>query len=216
MSASFHPIDDVLLAYAAGSLDQAMALLVASHLTLCPRCRDEVARAEAVGGALLDDLPPSDTALDLLDVVLARLDEPAPAVPVKLLPPLPGSILPQPLRQSLGGDLDRVRWKRLGQGLEQALVLQSGPSRARLYRIAPGLRIPEHGHDGNELTLVLQGGFSDLNGHYLAGDIACADDGVVHRPTADRDGYCLCLAVTDAPLRLTGLLGRLVSPFLNL
>lgn len=157
MSASFHPIDDVLLAYAAGSLDQAMALLVASHLTLCPRCRDEVARAEAVGGVLLDDLPPTDTALGLLDAVLARLDEPAPAVPVSLPPPAPGSILPQPLRQSLGGDLDRVRWKRLGQGLEQALVLQSGRSRARLYRIAPGLRIPEHGHDGTELTLVLQG-----------------------------------------------------------
>lgn len=34
MSARFHPTDDLLLAYAAGSLDQAMSLLVASHLTL--------------------------------------------------------------------------------------------------------------------------------------------------------------------------------------
>lgn len=216
MSARFHPTDDLLLAYAAGSLDQAMSLLVASHLTLCPRCRDEVSRAEALGGALLDEQPPSGSLDHLLDAVLGRLDEPEPIVPRPAPITRPGSILPRPLQHAIGGDLDGLRWKRLGQGLEQALVLQSGRSRARLYRIAPGLRIPEHGHDGTELTLVLQGGFSDVNGHYLPGDIACADEDVVHRPTADRDLACVCLAVTDAPLRLTGFVGRLVSPFLNL
>lgn len=216
MSARFHPTDDLLLAYAAGSLDQAMSLLVASHLTLCPRCRAEVSRAEALGGALLDEQPPSGSLDHLLDALLCRLDDPEPIVTRPAPITRPGSILPRPLQQAVGGDLDGLRWKRLGQGLEQALVMQSGRSRARLYRIAPGLRIPEHGHDGTELTLVLQGGFSDVNGHYLPGDIATADEDVVHRPTADETVPCICLAVTDAPLRLTGLVGRLVSPFLNL
>jgi putative transcriptional regulator len=34
-------------------------------------------------------------------------------------------------------------------------------------------------------------------------------------PTADDDGDCVCLAVTDAPLRLTGPIGRLFNPFIR-
>lgn len=32
---------------------------------------------------------------------------------------------------------------------------------------------------------------------------------------ADPDGECLCLAVTEAPMRLTGVVGRLIAPFLK-
>lgn len=215
MTASFHPADEFLLAYGAGSLDEATALLVATHLTLCPRCRDEVARIETVGGTMLEDLPRAEMQAGALDAVLARLDE--PTLPQRCRPrPTAPSFIPEPLRSYLGGGIDDIRWKRLANGLEQSLVLESGRARARLYRIAPGVTIPEHGHEGNELTLVLRGGFRDINGHYGPGDVASADDAVTHNPVADHDGACICLAVTDAPLRLTGLLGRLVSPFLNL
>lgn len=228
MSAAFHPSDDLLASYAAGSLDEATGLLIASHLTLCPACRDTVDRAEVVGGALLDSLVPDDTAMapvsaDALARVLSRLDDPLP-VPHRAPPPSAPQAqagaaaegLPAPLRQYLGGGLDTVRWTRLARGLEQSLVVDSGRVRARLYRIAPGVTIPDHTHHGSELTLVLHGGFSDLNGHYGRGDVASADSTVSHRPSADPDGPCICLAVTDAPLRLNGWVGRLISPFLNL
>ena len=42
--------------YAAGSLSEPVALLIATHLALCPRCRHEVEEFEALGGALLEDL----------------------------------------------------------------------------------------------------------------------------------------------------------------
>lgn len=224
MSASFHPSDELLMAYGAGSLDEATALLVASHLTLCPRCRSEVARIEAMGGSFLEELPPAAMGGDALAGILAKLDDtPAPTPPTLRRKPAQtatsakaGPLIPAPLRGYLGGGLENVRWKRLTDGLEHALVVQSGRTRARLYRIAPGIPIPEHGHGGAELTLVLQGGFSDHAGHYLVGDVACADDDTIHHPVADADGHCICLAVTDAPLRLTGLVGRLISRFLNL
>jgi putative transcriptional regulator len=38
---------------------------------------------------------------------------------------------------------------------------------------------------------------------------------VDHRPVAGRSGDCICLAVTDAPLRLTGPIGRLFRPFVH-
>jgi putative transcriptional regulator len=38
----------------------------------------------------------------------------------------------------------------------------------------------------------------------------------VHRPVVDSDEECICLAVLDAPLKLTGMIGRLVNPFLRM
>lgn len=72
--------------------------------------------------------------------------------------------------------------------------------------------MPAHGHGGEEHTLVLCGAFSDHGGHYAAGDVALADAGVTHRPKADPGEDCICLAVTDAPLRFKGPAG----PILNL
>ena len=53
-----HPSEARLLDYASGALPEPMALLIATHLALCPACRRTVAELEAVGGALLEALPP--------------------------------------------------------------------------------------------------------------------------------------------------------------
>ncbi|MGL1147904.1 zf-HC2 domain-containing protein, partial [Vibrio parahaemolyticus] len=66
-----HPSNSLLLDYAAGTLDEASSLLIATHLTLCPHCRREVAAAEAIGGSLLDDLPAAPLRPGALDAVMA-------------------------------------------------------------------------------------------------------------------------------------------------
>jgi len=55
-----HPSDERLLEYASGAAPEPIALLVATHLALCPACRHVTAELEAVGGALLETLPPKD------------------------------------------------------------------------------------------------------------------------------------------------------------
>jgi putative transcriptional regulator len=62
---------------------------------------------------------------------------------------------------------------------------------------------------------VLAGGFSDGDGHYVRGDLSFSDGEVDHSPRADDDGECICLTVTDAPLRLTGPLMRFLNPFVR-
>ena len=37
-----------------------------------------------------------------------------------------------------------------------------------------------------------------------------------HQPIADSHRDCICLIATDAPLRFTGLMGRLMQPFIGL
>jgi putative transcriptional regulator len=216
MSATYHPSDELLVAYGAGSLDEAASLLVATHLALCPRCRAEVGRVEALGGAVIETLPPSDLGADALASILARLDQlPEPIMPRRPTAALSG--LPSPLRDYLPTtSMDALPWKRLAAGIEQAILLQARGIRARLLRIGAGIVVPEHGHGGMELTMVLQGGFADLGRGYARGDVAMADQQVVHSPMADGGETCLCLAVTDGPLKLTGLVGMLVNPFLDL
>ena len=220
MIPTHHPSDDYLIAYAAGSLEEPLSLVVATHLALCPRCRKEVERLEALGGVLLEDEVAAETATDdrSLERVLDRLDAPAPitAAP-KPRQAVPDDLrVPAPLRDYLGGGLEQLDWKA-HKGFDEAELLSDTPGfRTRLMRIKSGTAMPAHTHRGNELTLVLTGGFSDEQGHFLRGDLAEADPSVKHQPIADPGEDCICLAVTDAPLRLTGPVGRLLNPFLRI
>lgn len=221
-----HPSLELLLDYAAGSTGEAAGLALATHLALCPECREVVAQLESVGGALLEAIEPAAVPPDALDNLLARLDKPVP-VPVPdhrspadaaMLGRAPTS-LPQPLRSYIGQDLETIRWKRVMRGVEKAEVAvdrgRTGNVRARLLRIAPGVRVPRHTHAGTEMTLVLAGGFRDGDKQYRRGDFSFGDKATDHSPVADDDGECLCLTVTDAPLRLTGPLMRLLNPFIR-
>lgn len=213
-----HPSEARLLDYVAGSMVEPMSLLVATHLAFCPRCRRGAHELEALGGALLEELEPTPLAGDGLARVLARLERPAEEADDRAprLSMAGEPDLPEPLRSCIGGPLASLSWRRLGP-LGQASLLPGYPGMTtRLLAIRAGTAMPSHTHEGAELTLVLRGAFHDQTGHYLRGDVAEADGDVDHRPVVDEDADCLCLAVTDAPLKLTGRLGRLINPFLRL
>ena len=212
-----HPSEEMLLSYAAGSMNEPLALLVATHLALCPECRRKVAAYEMLGGEELERQQPTTVASDSLVRVLELLDEPeAPSENLRLKQAIVGDIrLPQPLRDYVGSSLDSVAWHQRGGIAELSLLPDRDSFKTRLMRIKPKTAIPEHSHHGSEYTLVLAGGFSDHTGHFLRGDVAIADPDVQHRPIADVGEDCICLAVTDAPLRFTGTIARLLSPLLQ-
>ena len=213
-----HIPEEMLLDYASGALAWPFGVLVATHMALCPRCRSEVSLFENMAGDLMSAIPEESTATDLLSRTLACLDEPAPLVTEgeRKSPSAESDIrLPQPLRDLVDGSLDGLAWKGLG-GLRQVGILSETSGHvANLMRIRPGMAMPRHTHGGLELTLVLTGGFSDENGHYRRGDVSVADASVDHRPIADDDEECLCLAVSEKSPRLTGPFGRLLNPFIS-
>ena len=57
MTPAHHLDHSTILAYAAGTLDESIGLVVASHLAWCPQCRAAVRAAEALGGELMEQLP---------------------------------------------------------------------------------------------------------------------------------------------------------------
>jgi putative transcriptional regulator len=207
MTLVHHPEPELLLAYAAGSTDAAMSLLLATHLTFCPPCRRAVALAEQAGGILLDDLPPAPLAPAALENTLARLEAPE----TRKAPIVSHDHTPMPLRHWLGRDLGQMRWRRMGAQLAYIPLYRRGNVRMRLLRGAPGADVGCHGHRGQEYTLVLAGGYSDQTGSYGLGDFQTAAEGLKHNPKADPEG-CINLAVTTAPLRFEDIIPRLVAP----
>lgn len=215
--ANRHPIgDEFLLDYAAGTAPEPIALVVATHAALNPQSRETLSRLEAAGGAMLSGLSPASVSAASLDRVLARL-ETQEATPLPTRPPVADALLPPALRAHVPKGIEALPWRRRAGGLAEAELPCGDGKRYKvsLLRIGAGRSIPRHSHRGEEMLLVLDGGFSDEHGHYVRGDVCFADAAVEHHPVADADGDCLCLAVTEGPIRIKGPLGFLLRPFLR-
>ena len=204
-----HPSEETLLGYAAGGLDEAYRVVVATHLAGCSACRDAVLLAERVGGGVLDGLDAAPMAAGALDRALARLDEPAPPTP-RLTPPPPG------LPATLAG-YQLGRWRNIGKGFGFATLMPPEGKRAglHLFRIEPGMRIAGHGHHGLELTMVLQGAFRDHSGVFAAGDVAENAEDHEHAPMAVGDVSCISLIALSGRLQFHHWMARLLQPLIG-
>ncbi|QJF49976.1 ChrR family anti-sigma-E factor [Roseobacter ponti] len=209
-----HLNDAVLMAYSAGTLPEAFNLIVASHLSLCDDCRARAGSFDALGGEILDRQAEAGVSADSFEATMALIESGAPDTIE--VPALENAVLPGPLRDYVGGDLDAIRWKPVGMGVKQAILPTSKEATARLLFIPAGAAMPDHGHHGTEMTMVLKGAFQDDDGYFARGDVEIADSDLHHTPVADIHEDCICLAVTDAPLRFDRLLPRIAQRFLRI
>lgn len=217
MTIKFHISNNVLLSYSAGTLDEASGLLVATHLALCPHCRARNIAADSLGGYLLDSIEPAPVSPTMRDAVLSRVRNEVSSDPAKPSSPASSNVIPDPLRTYLGGDVDDLQWKWLAPRVQQVPVPTIDQrSQARLLRFQSGLTVPSHGHNGRELTLVLTGSLCDRDTVLYRGDIAETDERTEHQPFAGPGEDCICLAVTDAPLRFKSMLARLLQPIFGI
>jgi len=213
MSIRHHLSDQLLMAYAAAGLPEAFSLVVATHVSLCDDCRARLDSFDAVGGVLVDMADEVALEADALAAALARIER--PIAPVAATRRAPG-VFPTPLQDYVGGDLAAVRWRRVGGGVRQAILPTGKDATVRLLYIPAGTAVPDHGHRGLELTLVLQGAFADASDTFARGDVEIADEAVEHIPVALAGADCICLAATDAPLRFRGWIPRLAQPLLRI
>ncbi len=212
MTIKHHISDALLMGYAAGTLPEAFSLLIATHVSLCDDCRAQLAAFEAVGGAIVEDqgAAMSDGALD---EAMTRIMGPAPAPQKRAMR---SGILPGPLADYVGGDLASVKWKNIAGGVRQAILPTAPGATVRLLYIPAGKAMPDHGHRGLELTMVLQGAFSDAGGRYGRGDVETATEDLDHTPIAEVGEDCICLAATDASLKFHGIFARLLQPLFRI
>ncbi|MEP5153040.1 ChrR family anti-sigma-E factor [Planktotalea sp.] len=211
MSAITHHIpDSMIAAYASGNLPQPFAMVVASHISVCTECRAALGAHQTVGGALIEQSDEIAISADMKNNMMALLDEPVTPKPVYDAK----GVYPGPVMQALKGK--PPRWKSLGMGVKQSILAQEGSGSVRLLYIPAGQAVPDHSHNGLELTLVLQGSFSDETGRFARGDVEIGDTDLEHTPIADAGDPCICLAATDAPLRFNALIPRLLQPLFRI
>ncbi|HEY1453605.1 MAG TPA: ChrR family anti-sigma-E factor [Roseiarcus sp.] len=208
---SHHPSDLTLARLAAGTLGAGPQLVVATHLSGCPQCRDRLRSFEAVGGAMLDGAPPTLLSPDAFARALERLDEADP--PTEPAPRVLHPDLPPPLNTYEIGP-----WRRVGRGFRwRRLTLPEAPdANVIMLKVAAGQPLPHHGHTGAEYTQVLTGSFTDSLGQYRVGDCIEMDEDVNHQPVVDQDGECICLAAVEGRLKLSGWVGRLIQPLIGI
>lgn len=210
-----HLTEPLLMGYAAGTLPEAFNLVVATHISMCDTCRAALAEYDAVGGEIMKSSDPVDVSEGALAATLALIEK-GPQEKAPALQPAVSSVFPTPLRDYVNGDLDAVKWRKVGGGVSQMLLSTSNGASVRLLRIPAGTAVPDHGHRGTELTLVLQGAFVDATDRFATGDVEVANEDLNHTPVAEDGMDCICLAATDAPLRFNSLLPRIAQRFIGI
>lgn len=210
-----HLTEPLLMGYAAGTLPEAFNLVVATHITMCDDCRAALAGYDAVGGEIMLSNDAVTVAEDALAATMAMIDngfgteKPAPVR-------TQNTVFPGPLQDYVKGDLDNLKWRKVGGGVSQMVLKTSRYASVRLLRIPAGTAMPDHGHRGTELTLVLQGAFMDEHDRFGAGDVEVANEDMHHTPVAEAGMDCICLAASDAPLRFNGIIPRLAQRFIGI
>ena len=213
-----HHIDDAtLLSYSAGALPAALVVVASAHLERCPECRDRLLDADQIGGALMQqqrvDTPPAE---DARAAMLALLDvEPEvehAALPIEIVEERDPDRLPSALHPWFGKSMRALRWRRVAPGVQRILASGITGGDLMLLRIAPGSKLPLHSHGGSELTVILDGAYDDMLGHFGPGDVADLDGDIQHQPVTSPGVPCICVAATDAPLKFSGWVARTLQP----
>lgn len=211
-----HLTDELLMAYSAGTLPEPFSLVVATHVSLCDACRAQLDTYDTLGGAVLTDCDEVALSDDSFEATLHLIAAGGDAGQGEPRCAVPGSVFPKPLQEYVGGDLADVKWRNVGGGVRQSVLKREGAESVRLLHIPPGMEIPDHGHRGAEMTLVLKGAFADESGRFARGDVEIANEDLEHTPIAEEGEDCICLICTDAPLRFNSLIPRIAQPFIGI
>jgi len=216
---SHHPKEDMLLEFSAGTLDAVPSMCVSVHLHFCERCRAKVSQLNEVGAQIFSEQYSESVESDTLDKIFARIDSQDSTESVVKVPTTKDTpysnypVLVQKLIEATNGP----KWKKLTSSLDVArLVTGQSQFEVALHRICAGGVTSTHSHSGNEYTVVLKGSFSDEDGIYRPGDFLVRRAGETHQPMGAKNGECICFSALESPIRLPGLLGWVMRPFLRL
>lgn len=213
MTILHHPTAETLAAFAAGTLDEARALPVATHVSLCPQCRAQMAGFAEVGGALLEAAPLAAMSSDAFERTLERaLAGPPPAANAAAAR-RPDETLPATLAHYAVGP-----WRPIARGVQFRPVEVASADAVRVFMLKapPGTRLPRHRHTGTEWTCVIEGAFRHQLGRFGAGDFDEADERHEHHPVVEDGVPCLCIVAMQGSIRLQSVLGRLLQPFIRI
>ncbi|MGI9295421.1 MAG: ChrR family anti-sigma-E factor [Pseudomonadales bacterium] len=208
---TYHPDKSMLVDYSAGNMSFGPALCVTAHLEYCQLCQRELQGMTTLGAVLMEQQRGTEVSPELLDRVMQEIDNEDP-LPTQPTPRKKQSVL----LNFVPRDLQSMAWHGMSDTLKTHELDVGDPCHlVTLIRMRRGGAVPKHTHKGQEITLVLQGGFSDANGSYRVGDFVECTSEIEHQPVAHQDEDCICLTSRSAPIKFTGPFMRSLNPFVR-
>lgn len=215
-----HPALDLLIKYAGRRLNEPLSLFLATHISLCSHCRQEVRALELIGDNLPDPQPLETIERKvLLTAIKDKLSSMPKPEPLPSPQPYPtqtpsGNIvnwpIPVPLKSYISEGINHLSWSNVMGATAVALPVNDDDGyTASLFWLQRGKTASRHTHVGIEYIMPLIGSVADDRGVWHAGDVQVNDFSVTHSPTVGTNMDCLCLGVASGEPKLVGLWDRL-------
>jgi putative transcriptional regulator len=215
---NYHPTDKQLQQFAEGNISSALALVVSAHCDVCSQCQEKVDDINIELSSVIENIRAHDYVDPAFEKMLASIMH-LPIVDTKpVVAPrieLDGRFfdVPRPLQRFVK---NTGNWSHLLGKVWQAPVDLGDAGMANFIYMEKGGRVPEHTHKGTELTLVVDGEFSDGLADYDSGDFIIMDNEHIHSPHSNAVEGCLVFSIVDKPLHFTSGIARLLNPFSHL
>jgi len=200
-------LDTMLTDYVAGRLSPAKHGLMAEFQRANTIAANDVAIQEAVAGQLLEDAEGEALRADFFDDL------------VQVIAELPQMDVDDEPRSSISESLKDIKWRSRLPGISTHDVIgkpNGEGDRLFFLKVKPGFTIWDHSHSGDEWVLVLKGSYVSGGKLYDVGALHIENEGTQHALTASNDQDCVCLVMTQGPVKMHSRLGKILSPIVGL
>jgi putative transcriptional regulator len=215
-----HPKLELLQCYVKGELPASLSAAITMHIDMCSVCKQKVIQLTEQQSYVSFEEPDVDTftinSLDNIDELNFEqmistitdsndIDTIEPKIEKKITFKNKVYTLPSVLNNMVLGKTASV-----GKLARTRIQLDENEIHSSLLHIEPGGSVPEHTHNGFELTVLIEGTFSDEAGDYVAGDFIMLDKKHQHHPISEKG--CLCFTVANNSLHFTQGINKLLNP----
>ena len=206
--------EDAITDYALGTLSPAKHVMLACQSEISEAVAERVAFQEEIAASLIEDGAGESLSPLFMGNVLAALP-PQESANENTISGTAEGLAPKSLRHMLGHGLKDMKWKSLVPGVAVHDILGNRKTvngdRLYLLKAKGGMRMPDHGHNGEEWTLILTGSYTVGEKRFSRGDMHIEGEDEIHAPHIDEGEDCICLVMTQGPLKMQGWLPKVVQ-----
>ncbi|TEW55262.1 transcriptional regulator [Psychromonas sp. RZ22] len=213
-----HPTFELIQSFVNGDLPASLSIGIKLHAEMCSQCQKQIAQlTEQVADNAFESensFAVNDNDIFDFESIISDITESDDIddVSVEINKTINFKNKAYPLPKALN-NVSVGKTANIGKLSRARLQLDEEEIHTNLLHFNPGGGVPEHTHKGFELTVLLDGSFTDHKGEYTKGDFIMLDGTFTHQPISEKG--CLCYTVANDALHFTQGINKLLNPIGN-